>query len=138
MAPAGQSLRGDDLLSPITRRRGLPIGNLTSQFWANVYLDPLDQFVKRQQKCAAYLRYVDDLLLFGRDKATLHAWRAEVIDFAAGLRLTFHEERAQVFLQQFVRILERSQYPSPVIVIQPAHNCLSAKNLRLPHPPLNA
>jgi RNA-directed DNA polymerase len=87
---------GDDLFAAC-RPRGLPLGNLTSQFWANVYLDPLDQFVKRQLKCAAYLRYVDDLLLFAQDKATLHTWRSEVIDFAAGLRLTLHEERAQVY-----------------------------------------
>jgi hypothetical protein len=87
---------GDDLFTPI-RPRGLPIGNLTSQFWANVYLDPLDQFVKRELKCGAYLRYVDDFLLFAPDKATLHAWRAAVIDFAATLRLRLHEERAAVF-----------------------------------------
>ena len=39
---------GDDLLTPLTRRRGLPIGNLTSQFFANVYLDSLDHFVDRK------------------------------------------------------------------------------------------
>ena len=87
---------GDDLLA-ICRPRGLPIGNLTSQFWANVYLDPLDQFVKRQLKCPAYMRYVDDFLLFAADKATLHAWRGEIIGFLASLRLTLHEERAQVY-----------------------------------------
>ena len=53
---------GDDLLAA-ARPRGLPIGNLTSQFWANCYLDPLDQFIKRELKCRAYLRYVDDSLL---------------------------------------------------------------------------
>lgn len=40
--------------------KGLPIGNLTSQFFANVYLNELDQFVKHQLKCRHYLRYVDD------------------------------------------------------------------------------
>jgi RNA-directed DNA polymerase len=87
---------GDDLLAAC-RPRGLPIGNLTSQFWANVYLDPLDQFVKRQLKCPAYLRYVDDFLLFAPDKAALRAWRDDIISFLAGLRLTLHEERAQVY-----------------------------------------
>jgi len=85
---------GDDFLAA-QRPRGLPIGNLTSQFWANVYLDSLDQFVKRELRCRAYLRYVDDLILFAQDKQTLWAWRAEVIRFLAGLRLTVHEERAQ-------------------------------------------
>ena len=48
---------GDDLLA-VCRPRGLPIGNLTSQFWSNCYLNPFDQFVKRELRCQAYLRYV--------------------------------------------------------------------------------
>ncbi|HSF82804.1 MAG TPA: reverse transcriptase/maturase family protein [Anaerolineales bacterium] len=87
---------GDDLFAAL-RPRGLPIGNLTSQFWANVYLNPLDQFIKRQLKCRHYLRYVDDFLLFGGDKSVLHAWREAIIDFLAGLRLRLHEEQAAVF-----------------------------------------
>ncbi|MDQ2997130.1 MAG: reverse transcriptase/maturase family protein [Chloroflexota bacterium] len=86
---------GDDLFA-ILRPRGLPIGNLTSQFWANVYLHPLDLFIKQDLHCRAYLRYCDDLLLFADDKATLHAWKAAVRDHLAELRLTIHEGRAQV------------------------------------------
>lgn len=52
---------GDDLLAA-ARPRALPIGNLTSQFWANVYLNPLDQFVKHTLRCQGYERYVDDFL----------------------------------------------------------------------------
>jgi len=85
---------GDDLFA-ISRPRGLPIGNLTSQFWANVYLNAFDHFVKRQLGCRAYLRYVDDSILFARDKRTLGDWRAASLDFLAGLRLTVHVERAQ-------------------------------------------
>lgn len=85
---------GDDLLSA-TRPRGLPIGNMTSQFWANVYLNGLDHFIKRGLKCRGYVRYVDDLLLFANTKAELHDWRAVVLDYLAGLRLTAHENRAQ-------------------------------------------
>ena len=83
---------GDDLFAA-ARPRGLPIGNLTSQFWANVYLNSLDHFVKRVLNCRAYLRYVDDFLLFADDKATLWAWRQAVIEHLAGLRLTIHEAR---------------------------------------------
>ncbi len=61
---------GDDLFA-ICRPRGLPIGNLTSQFWANVLLDPIDHFVKRELRCPGYVRYVDDLLLFSHDSITL-------------------------------------------------------------------
>lgn len=86
----------DDLLAA-ARPRGLPIGNLTSQFWANVYLNELDQFVKRELKCPAYLRYVDDFLLFSDDKVKLHHWRKQIIAFLAWLRLILHEGEAQVF-----------------------------------------
>jgi hypothetical protein len=84
-----------DKLWAALRPRGLPIGNLTSQFWANCYLNPLDHFIKRKLKCGAYLRYVDDMLLFADDKRQLWAWRTAVIDFLAELRLTIHENRAQ-------------------------------------------
>lgn len=78
------------------RPRGLPIGNLTSQTWSNSYMDPFDHFVKRELRCPAYLRYVDDCLLFGDDRATLWAWKRAIIDRLAQLRLTIHEDRAQV------------------------------------------
>ncbi len=84
----------DDLFA-VNRPRGLPIGNLTSQFWANVYLNPLDHFIKRELKCRGYIRYVDDMLLFAQNKAQLHAWREQVTDFLAGLRLTIHANSAQ-------------------------------------------
>jgi retron-type reverse transcriptase len=87
---------GDDLFAKL-RPRGLPIGNLTSQFWANVYLNSFDHFVKRDLKCPAYLRYVDDLLLFSDDRRQLHAWRETIIEQLAALRLTLHEDQAQVF-----------------------------------------
>jgi RNA-directed DNA polymerase len=86
----------DDLLAA-NRPRGLPIGNLTSQFWANCYLNPFDQFVKRELKCRHYLRYVDDSLLFSDAKAELRAWREAAINFLAGLRITLHEEQAHPY-----------------------------------------
>jgi retron-type reverse transcriptase len=85
---------GDDLTAAL-RPRGLPIGNLTSQFWANCYLNPFDHFVKRELKCPAYLRYVDDFLLFSDDKRQLRDWRAAIIERLATSRLTLHENRAQ-------------------------------------------
>jgi retron-type reverse transcriptase len=80
---------GDDLWAAF-RPRGLPIGNLTSQFWANVYLNPFDHFVKRQLGCRGYLRYVDDFLLFADDKNTLWAWAAALQERLRRLRLTLH------------------------------------------------
>lgn len=87
---------GDDLLAA-NYPRGLPIGNLTSQFWANVFLDSFDHFVKRELKCPAYLRFVDDFLLFGDDPTQLCEWRAAIIEQLAGMRLALHANRAQVF-----------------------------------------
>lgn len=87
---------GDSLLSPL-RPKGLPIGNLTSQFWANVYLNPMDHFIKRALGCKAYVRYVDDLLLFSDQKTVLHEWRKEVFEYGAKVRLRYHESQAQVF-----------------------------------------
>jgi hypothetical protein len=63
---------------------------------SNVYLNPFDQFVKRELKCRRYLRYVDDFLLFAEDKAALREWREAIIRFLAGLRLTLHENAAQI------------------------------------------
>jgi hypothetical protein len=80
---------GDSLFA-VARPRGLPIGNLTSQFWANCYVSPFDHFVKRELRCKGYLRYVDDFLLFADDKRTLWAWREAVVAQLATLRLTIH------------------------------------------------
>lgn len=60
-----------------TRPRGLPIGNLTSQWWGNLYLDGFDHFVKRELKAGGYLRYMDDLVFFADRRATLRRWRRE-------------------------------------------------------------
>jgi len=87
---------GDDLLAA-TRPRGLPIGNQTSQFWANVYLHELDQFVKQTLRCQAYLRYCDDFALFADDKPTLHRWRREIEDFLVSLRLKLHPLKSTVY-----------------------------------------
>jgi RNA-directed DNA polymerase len=91
-----QYFPGDDLLA-VERPRGLPIGNLTSQFWANVYLNELDQYVKRELRCPAYVRYVDDFLLYSNDKPELWRWREAVVDKLATLRLTIHERRSTVY-----------------------------------------
>lgn len=86
---------GDDLLA-INRPRGLPIGNLTSQFWSNVYMTGLDRFVKKTLRCPAYLRYVDDFALFSDSKKQLWEWKRAVVGYLATQRLTIHETAAQV------------------------------------------
>ena len=67
----------------VPNTQGLPIGNLSSQFFGNVYLNELDHFVKHNLKAKYYLRYVDDFLLLSRDKEELKQWRNEIIKFLA-------------------------------------------------------
>ncbi len=86
----------DDDLLDLCRPRGLPIGNLSSQFWSNCYLHPLDLFIKRELGCKAYLRYVDDFALFANDKAQLWEWKQAIRERLSALRLRFHETSTQV------------------------------------------
>jgi len=58
--------------------KGLPIGNLNSQFFANVYLNALDQFVKHQLKCQYYLRYCDDFVLLADNPEQLKQWKMQI------------------------------------------------------------
>ncbi|KAA6182098.1 hypothetical protein F2Q65_18490 [Thiohalocapsa marina] len=60
--------------------KGLPIGNLNSQFFANVYLNGLDQFVKHRLRCRQYLRYCDDFVLLSDDREQLLRWRGAIED----------------------------------------------------------
>jgi len=69
--------------------KGLPIGNLTSQHLANDYLAPLDRFVKETLACPAYVRYMDDFVLWSDDRALLrHAWTEIESFLASRLKLT--------------------------------------------------
>jgi RNA-directed DNA polymerase len=64
--------------------RGMPIGNLTSQLFANLYLDPLDHFVKEELRARHYLRYMDDFVLLADDAAEAQRWRRAIDAFLAG------------------------------------------------------
>lgn len=64
-------------------RHGLPIGNLTSQFFANVHLDALDQFIKHQIGARYYIRYVDDFVILHESPQWLNAALCRINDFLA-------------------------------------------------------
>lgn len=83
---------GDDLFEPYRRRRGLPIGNLTSQFFANVYLDGFDHWVT-EVLGAPYVRYVDDFALFHDDPAVLADWMLRIEQYLEGRRLKLHPRK---------------------------------------------
>jgi RNA-directed DNA polymerase len=88
---------GDNLLTPLERRHGLPIGNLTSQFFANVYLSGFDRFIKETLQISKYLRYVDDFALFSNDRAELLAAQDSLTHHLADLRLRLHPIKTQLF-----------------------------------------
>jgi RNA-directed DNA polymerase len=113
---------GDDLLAAC-RPRGLPIGNLTSQFWSNCYLDPFDSFVERELGCRAYLRYVDEFALFADSKRQLWDCKAAIVERLARLRLTIHETRAQV-------VPVEAGIPWLGFVVLPTHRLVKARKVR--------
>lgn len=87
---------GDDWMAVAARPRGLPIGNLTSQLWGNFYLDAMDHALTEREGHGAYLRYTDDFLLFGEDKARLWALHAVVRAELAAVRLKFAEPKSRL------------------------------------------
>lgn len=88
---------GDNLFTPVERPKGIPIGNLTSQFFANIYLDGFDHFVKEQLKCRYYIRYVDDFVVFHKDKKQLQMIKLRVEEFLESLRLRLHRDKSRAY-----------------------------------------
>jgi hypothetical protein len=100
-------LKGDvSLFSCIPKRKslfgteeskGLPIGNYSSQFFANLYLNKLDQFIKRILKCKYYFRYVDDLVLIENDIEKLKKQRNRIDNFLIEkLRLKLNSKKTKI------------------------------------------
>ena len=94
--PVPMWFSGDDLLSPVERRKGLPIGNLTSQFFANIYLDGMDHFIKHELRCKGYVRYMDDFILFGDTKECMLIWRKKIRKYLDRLRLKLHSKKQEI------------------------------------------
>ena len=103
--PVNLHYPGDDLLTPLLRRRGLPTGNLTSQFFANVYLDGLDHYVTEVLR-APYLRYVDDFALFHDDPDVLAGWGDRIGAWLARRRLSLHSRKT---------VIQQSRTPSAFV-----------------------
>ncbi len=79
--------------------KGLPIGNLTSQFFSNVYLNKLDQFVKHKLKCKYYCRYVDDFIIFDQSPKRLNYCYNEISKFLREeLKLELHKDKKTINL----------------------------------------
>ena len=96
IGPALDVFPGDSLLTPLERARGLPIGNLTSQFLANFHLNQLDHTLSALPGISAYLRYVDDFALFADSPEPLRQARCLVEAELAALRLRLHPIKSQI------------------------------------------
>lgn len=88
---------GDNLFTPANRRKGIPIGNLTSQFFANLYLNELDQWIKNKKQEKYYLRYMDDFIIFHDSKEHLNILKLEIKKFLNDLRLSMHKKKQQIY-----------------------------------------
>ena len=79
------------------KNKGMPLGNLTSQFFANIYLNELDYFVKHKLKAKYYIRYVDDFVLLHSSKSQLQKWKYEIENFLKKeLELELHKEKSRI------------------------------------------
>jgi RNA-directed DNA polymerase len=79
--------------------KGMPLGNLTSQFFANVYLNELDNFLKRKLQIKYYLRYVDDFVVLHRSKNQLISLKEQIDKFLSmRLKLELHKQKSRIIL----------------------------------------
>jgi retron-type reverse transcriptase len=79
------------------KEKGMPLGNLTSQFFANVYLNELDQFVKHKLRTKYYIRYVDDFVILHNSKEQLETWKKEIDEFLQqNLKIELHPEKSRI------------------------------------------
>ncbi len=77
--------------------KGMPIGNLTSQFFANIYLNELDYFVKHELRAKYYIRYVDDFVILHESKEQLEEWKERIKEFLATIKLELHPEKSKIY-----------------------------------------
>lgn len=84
----------DSFHSELGEGKGIPLGNLTSQVFANIYLNELDQFVKHELKVKHYLRYADDFVILSERKDRLEAFVPKISEFLEiKLRLSLHPNK---------------------------------------------
>lgn len=103
---------------------GMPLGNLTSQFFANVYLNELDQYIKHELKAKYYIRYVDDFVILNHDKEELEENKQKIdIFLKKELSIELHPEKTRIMnIKQGVPFLG--------IKIFPHHKALLSRNKR--------
>jgi len=77
--------------------KGMPIGNLTSQLFANIYMDPFDQFMKQELKAKNYIRYADDFIILSADREYLEDLIEKIKTFLESkLKLSLHPYKVEI------------------------------------------
>ena len=76
--------------------KGLPLGNYTSQFFANVYLNHLDYFVKHKLKAKCYIRYVDDFVILDKNRNALLGYMDKIEKYLRFLKLELHPDKSEI------------------------------------------
>ncbi|MBL7160897.1 MAG: hypothetical protein ISS93_03560 [Candidatus Aenigmarchaeota archaeon] len=80
-----------------TSGKGMPLGNLTSQFFANVYLGELDYFVKHRLRVRYYIRYVDDFVILHKSRKILEAYKKQIKEFLESLKIRLHPDKSRIY-----------------------------------------
>jgi len=107
-----------------TQGIGMPLGNLTSQFFANIYLAELDNFVKHGLKAKHYVRYVDDFVILDKSSTRLEEWKSKIDSFLkSSLQLSLHPDKTRI-----IRI--SAGVPLVGFRIFPSHKLLKKSNIR--------
>lgn len=90
------SFKSEQTLGPLFPK-GMPIGNLTSQIFANIYMDPFDQFMKHTLKIKHYIRYADDFVVISSSKQDLENLIPQISDFLdSTLSLILHPNKVSI------------------------------------------
>ncbi len=80
-----------------TRKKGIPIGNLTSQIFSNLYLNGFDHYVKETIGAKHYIRYCDDFVLLNNSKEFLAETKETLSNYLQTIKLTLHENKSRVY-----------------------------------------
>ena len=87
----------DGIIDSTNSERGIPIGNLTSQLFANIYLNKLDEYIKYNLKIKYYVRYMDDFVILHESKQEIHQIKGDIRLHLASMKLILHPKKANIF-----------------------------------------
>lgn len=122
----------EDIVHSFPGKKNVPIGNFTSQWFGNLYLNELDRFVKDVLHVKDYIRYCDDFLLFHNDKSVLKNWAAAVVDFC-GSRLDLRLSKCDLFpVSRGVDFLGYRHFPRYILLRKRTARSMARKLRHLP------